>query len=43
LAEFEGDAANVLSFRHGDKLQLLCREPSGKLAAALCLHRIYYA
>jgi hypothetical protein len=20
----------------------LCREPSGKLAAALCLHRIYY-
>jgi hypothetical protein len=42
LAEFEGDAANVLSFSHGDKLQLLRCKPSGKLAAALCLHRIYY-
>jgi hypothetical protein len=45
LAEFEGDAANILSIsdlRHGDGLRLMRRKLSGNRAAAPRLHRIYY-
>src|SRR5438270_1896949 len=41
LAKFEGNTANVLNFRHDD-LRLFRRKLSGNLAAAPCLHRIYY-
>jgi hypothetical protein len=42
LAQFEGNAANVVSVRHWRELQLFRCELSGNPAAAPCLHRIYY-